>query len=212
MTADRIECQTLRGEFVGRSEDNGLLHKTGVRQRPLQRLLPAKRAADHRIQMRDSQLFQQPLLNTHPVSDSNDGKLQPIRPPCFGVDGCRPRRSVTAAQNVGTDDKPTVCVDALPRADDVIPPAGAVLAPRPVIPLPMGVPTGGVGISAQRMADKNAIVAVGGRRPVGFVFDFNIRQNGARFGQKRTGGVGNNAVFGRRPADRPRGIGQIVSG
>src|SRR3546814_5418354 len=74
-------------------------------RRPRQRLHPAHRPADHRLEPLDPEMIKQHRLRAHHVADGDDGKLHTIGRAGFRIGARRPRRAHAASEHVGADEK-----------------------------------------------------------------------------------------------------------
>src|SRR5271165_6795520 len=79
-----------------------MLDTLGIIHRPLQRLHPADRRANHRAQPLHTQLAQHVSLATDNIANGDEGETRAVRLSSGPIHGRGTSRSVTRPQNVGT--------------------------------------------------------------------------------------------------------------
>ena len=125
---DRLAADLVEGDVLRRVPRGG-----GDRQHPrgavgevggeAQRLHPAHRAADHRVQLLDPERVEQRDLRADHVADGDHREAHAVGL-AVRRRARRPGRAHAAADHVGADHVEAVGVDRLARADHAVPPAG----------------------------------------------------------------------------------------
>ena len=78
LAAHFVEGDVLRRMARGAGDGHHGAHAVGIGRRPLQHLHAAHRAADHRQQLVDAQMLDQPLLRPHHVADGDQRESQAL--------------------------------------------------------------------------------------------------------------------------------------
>ena len=76
---DGGEADVLRRQPRARADDDGPFDLLGRVERPLQRLHPAERAADRRVQPLDAEAAQERAVDRVEVADGEEGEVEPVR-------------------------------------------------------------------------------------------------------------------------------------
>jgi hypothetical protein len=125
LTAHLMKCDVLR-RVVGRGCDRQRgKHRIRVVRRPLQRLHPAHRSADHREQPRNPEMRDESLLRPHHVADGHGREIR--APQHSGAALARAAGAGAAhapAQDVGADHEIPLGVHRPPWPHHRVPPAG----------------------------------------------------------------------------------------
>ena len=192
---DRIPGDALRVERVRARDGNDRVDLIAVLHGPLERLHAAERAAGDGGQPRDPELIQERALGPHHVRDRDDWKVGPVGPARCRVRRRRSRCAAAASQEIRADDEESVGVERLAGADHAVPPAQAAAAAAVALLGAEAVPgalrgrrrreAGGVGVSAQRVADQDDVVARRRQRPIGLVGDADRMQLASAVERKR---------------------------
>ena len=144
----------------------------GVRDRQLQHLHAAHRAAEDGEQPADAEVVEQLHLSV-----TMSGMVMPgsgaVRPARGGVLRGRPGAPAAAADDVGADDEVLVGVESLAGTDHHVPPARALVVGT-VQPRDVGVPR-------ERVGDEDGVVFALAERAVRLVGERERRQRAAPF-------------------------------
>lgn len=166
VATDDVKSQRLTGQprrSCNQTRCSDAMRKTHC---PGQRLMAAQTATNYRVQFLNTQVIDQPRLDIHHVRQSDFGETGCVSPAGIGIDGIRPGRAATTAQDVGTNDKISVGIDGFTRPDDNIPPARRVVLIMP----------GNMRIARKRVADQNGVGGGVIQPAVGFIGDGHRRQ------------------------------------
>ena len=167
LAAHFVEGDVLRRMARGAGDGHHGAHALGIGRRPLQRLHPAHRAADHRQQFFDSQGIDQHGLRPHHVAHGDQREMQPEGLAGRRIDFGGAGRAHAAANDIGADHEEAVGVDGLARSHHGRPPAG--LAGD-------GMIGGDELVAGQGMADQDGVALVGVERAIGHIGDGEGRQ------------------------------------
>ncbi len=178
---DLVEGDVLRRQVGRRRDGDALAQALGIAQRPGQRLHAAEAAAEHGGQPLDAERVDQARLRVDPVLDRDHREVAAVGAAVrgrIGVRAGRPGRAEARARVVDADDEEAVGVERLARADEVVPPALALLLP--------GVGAGDVVRGVERVADQDGVAARRVQRAVGLVGEGVVGQlRAARERQRR---------------------------
>ena len=172
-----VKTDILRRMAAGRSHHEHAFSAFGPVRRQAQRLHPAHRSPDHRVQPFDAERIEQSHMRAHHVANGDDRETHGIRLPVVGEAG-GPGRPHAAADHIGADYVETVGVDRLARAHHTFPPAG--LAGQ-------WMRAGDILVAGQRMAQQDRVRSVLGQRPVGLIGDLDTRQYAPAIERQRSG-------------------------
>ena len=173
---DRLAADLVEGDrHGGLARRGGQRHAevraVGVRDRQLQHLHAAHRAADGGEQLADAQVVEQQHLRVHHVADGDHREVGAVGLAGGGILRRRPGAAAAAADDVGADDEVLVGVEALARADHHVPPARALVVGA--------VPAGDVRVAGERVRDQDGVVLALAQRAVGLVGERERRQRAA---------------------------------
>ena len=90
LAGDLRDRDVLVGQPRARAQDHRDAQLTRMRERPLERLHPAERAADRGQRAGDPQVGQQLALELDEVADGRQREAQPVRPPGGRIDELGP--------------------------------------------------------------------------------------------------------------------------
>ena len=158
--------------------------RSRIAQRPVERLHAAEAAADHRRQSLDAERRHQARLGVDPVLDRHHRKVAAVGAAVrrrVGVGMGRPGRAEARARVVDADDEEAIGVERLAGADQVVPPALALLL--------AGMGAGDMVRGIERMADEDGVAARRVERAVGLVGERVVAQHRAAGQAKRLGEV-----------------------
>src|SRR5829696_8796899 len=158
---------------VRRRHGHGLLDKVGELDSPLERLLTADGAPDHKPQPSYPQSVQKTLLRPDHVPDGHDGEAHRVRAPALGVGGGRPCAPVATSDHVRADDEVPPCVYTAPPTTHRAPPTTATARRIRLI--------GGARIACQGVDDKNGVLARIVKLAPGLVGERDFWQRAAEF-------------------------------
>ena len=147
--------------------------RSGMRDRQLEHLHAAHRAADRGEELADAEVVEQQHLRVHHVLDGDHREVGAVGLAGGGVLRGRPGAPAAAADDVGADDEVLVGVEPLAGTDHHVPPARALVA-RAVQPCHVGVP-------GERVGDEDGVVLALAQRAVGLVGQRERRQRAAPF-------------------------------
>ena len=173
-----FETERLAREARRTRDNHDALHLLRVVDGPLHRLEAAHGAAQHAVEFLDAEAVGEFLLRMHHVTDGDDGEGAAVGLARARVHACRARRALAAAQDVAADYEEAVRVDSLAGADELVPPAGLLVA--------FGVPAGGMRVGGQGRADPHRIVGGGVQLAVSLVTDIERGERLSVF-QHKTG-------------------------
>ena len=167
---DRVPGDSLRLDRVGARDRDDRVDLVGVEDRPLERLHAAERSARDGGEPLDPELVEKCALRPHHVGDRDDGEVRPVRLAARRIDRRRAGRPATPTEQVRGDDEVAIGVERLAGADHAVPPAEplaggtvTIFVAEPVAGALLGRrlrETGRMRIAAQRVADKDHVVAV----------------------------------------------------
>jgi hypothetical protein len=156
----------------------------GIAQRPVERLHAAEAAADHCRQPLDAERRDQARLGVDPVLDRHHREVAAVGAAVRGRVGVRmgrPGRAEARARVVDADDEEAIGVERLARADQVVPPALALLL--------AGVGAGDMVRGVERVADEDRVALRRVQRSVGLVGERVVAQHRAAGEAERLGEV-----------------------
>ena len=142
------------------------------------------------MELGDAKVVEEKFLGAHHVEDGEGGEAKAVGFAGGGVGRRGAGGAGAAAGDVGADDEEAAGVDGLAGADKVVPPAGFFVGG--------GVPTGGVVVAGEGVADEDGVVAGGVKGAVGLVAEGEAVELLAVFEGE---GTGENVVLGRDEAD-----------
>ena len=148
------------------------------------------RAADDSVEFGDTEMIEEQFLRAHHVKDGEGGEAQAVGFAGGGVNRGWAGGARTTAWHIGADDEEAAGVDGFAEANEVVPPAGFFVGGV--------VPTRGVVVAAQGVADQNGVIAGGVERTVGFVAEGEPSELLAVFKRE---GVGVDEILGHNKSD-----------
>ena len=150
LPADLVEGDRHRRLTRRRGQRHAEVRAVGMRDRQLEHLHAAHRAAHGGQQLADAEVIEQQHLRVHHVPDGDDREVGAVRPARGRVLRGRPGAPAAAADDVGADDEVLVGVQSLAGTDHHVPPARALVLG--------GVQPGDVGVSGERVGDEDGVV------------------------------------------------------
>ena len=169
LSPDLVEGNALSALPRGRGHGDHAPDEARVLDGPLECLHSTHGAADDRVQGRDSEGLQPPVLCPHHVPDRHAGKRDPVGAAGGRVDRSRPTGTLAAPDDVGAENEVAVRVDRLARPDQIVPPARFTVAQT--------VNARAVVVAAQRVANQDRVVARGVEPAIGLVAERVPRQH-----------------------------------
>ena len=177
LAPDLVKGDVLRAVLGRRGNDQRCGHPVGEMRRPAERLHPAHRPADDRVQPRDAEMVEQQGLAPRHVADRHDRKAHRIG---FAIlcHRLRPRRPHAPANRIDRNHAEPVGIDWPARPDHPRPPAGFA---------GNRMHRGDMLVAGQRVADENCVRCVGVERAIAFIGEFDRRQHAPAVERERPG-------------------------
>lgn len=166
VAADDIEREGLHREAWGGGHGQRAAHPVWVAGRPLEDLVPAHRTADHAAKDLHPEVVHELLLDLDDVGGGDRREVGPVGAAGRRVGAVRTGGPAAAAEDVWADHEVAVSVDGFAGAYDDVPPARVI----------GGAVARHMGIAAERVADKDGVVAGAIEPSPGLVEDGDLRQ------------------------------------